>query len=219
MLEHFYQVQKVNLKHNMLPYMAAGLLCLLLSPFMIGMKNLDQYQTSKVIELFLSLFGILFFVPVFMPDVNETIRDLIASKKEFMGSLLLMRFLTSLCLILLILLGYLTVLSQGGCQFSFYQEFYGGLANCLFLGGVGMLFFSLFDNMAVAYMIPVLYYIICYGGGRKYLGNFYLFSMMNGSFEEKHFIMAAAVGMAALAIGYRSWPFIQIPISKKQAEE
>lgn len=204
MIEHYYQIQKVNIKHNMLPHIAAGAVCLLVSPFMIGMKNLDSYQTAKVIEVFFSLFGILLFIPVFMPDINESIVDLIASKKESMGILLFMRFLTSLCLAAAILLGLLCALHVGNCQFSFYQGFYGGMANCLFLGGMGMLFFALFNHMALAYMMPVLYYIICYGGGKKYLGSFYLFSMMWGSFAEKHFIMAAALIMICLSITLRS---------------
>lgn len=205
MIEHYYQIQKINLKHNMLPHMAAGAVCLFVSPLMIGMRNLDSYQTAKVIEIFFSLFGILLFVPVFMPDVNESVRDLIASKREPTGSLLFMRFLTSLFLTAAILSGFLLALCFGNCEFSFYQGFYGGMANCLFLGGMGMLFFSLFNHMALAYMMPVLYYLMCYGGGKKYLGNFYLFSMMWGSFEEKYSIMAAAVGMVVLAIGWRVW--------------
>ncbi|MCM1162434.1 MAG: hypothetical protein NC412_14605 [Roseburia sp.] len=205
MIEHYYQIQKINLKHNMFPHIAAGAVCLLISPFIIGMKNLDSYQTAKVMEIFFSLFGILFFVPVFMPDVNDSFRELIASKKESMESLLFMRFLTSLFLTAAVLLGFLTVLHFGNCEFSFYQVFYGGMANCLFLGGMGMLFFSLFNHMALAYMMPVLYYLLCYGGGKKYLGNFYLFSMMWGSFQEKKFIMAGAGIMIFLAIGYRGW--------------
>lgn len=204
MPEHYYQIQKVNIKHNMLPHIIAGAACLLVSPLMIGMKNLDSCQTAKVIEIFFSLFGILLFVPVFMPELNKSVGDLIASKKEPMGALLFMRFLTSLFLTAAILFGFLTALRFGNCRFPFYQSFYGAMANCLFLGGMGMLFFSLFNHMALAYMMPVLYYIICYGGGKKYLGNFYLFSMMWGSFQEKHFIMAAAAIMIFLAITLRS---------------
>ncbi|MEG1132107.1 MAG: hypothetical protein RSD77_07305, partial [Romboutsia sp.] len=57
---------------------------------------------------------------------------------------------------------------------------------------------------AVGYMVPILYYMLCYGGGRKYLGQFYLFSMMQGNYIDKKYLLIAGIAMIIAGIFYRS---------------
>ena len=67
------------------------------------------------------------------------------------------------------------------------------------MGGVGVLFYALADQIVVGYMIPILYYLIAFGTKSKYLGKFYLFSMTEGRFEEK--IWIGLLGILCIAAG------------------
>jgi hypothetical protein len=60
--------------------------------------------------------------------------------------------------------------------------------------------YSISNNLPVGYMVPVLYYMMCFGAGKKYLGNFYLFSMSSGSLIEKQYLLIAGILMIFIGI-------------------
>ena len=70
------------------------------------------------------------------------------------------------------------------------------------MGALGFLLMA--DNLAIAYMIPVFYYICCYGAGEKYLGKFFLFSLMQGKTENKIWLGAAGILLTAAGIVIRN---------------
>ena len=78
------------------------------------------------------------------------------------------------------------------------------MANCLFLGGLGIFTYGITDHLVIAYMIPVFYYICCYGAGQKYLGKFYLFSLMTGDLENKIWLGTAGILLTAAGIVIRN---------------
>lgn len=211
-MEKFLKISAVNFKHNLLPHLTISLILCLAAPLFIGTKNLDAYQVAKVMEGYVSLTGIVLLIPVFIPDMNKDIRDLTASKQTPMYSLHVIRILWAL-LFLLILGGlFLFVLKRENCVFDFGEMFYTVMANALFLGGMGMFVFALFDQAVFAYMIPLVYYVINFGG-RKHLGNFYLFSMQAGHFSEKHYLFFGGLVFMAGAVFIRKIAtFLSFPL-------
>lgn len=202
-MEKYQKFLFVNLKHNLLIPSALVLVLCLLSPFLIGLENLDGAQAAKVIEVFLSLIGIILLMTVFAPDIDRDIRDIIASKKESMVSAHLLRTLSAVVLLAAVGVLFLLWMRAGGCRFSFPKLFFGFLANSIFLGGLGTFFFSLSNQPVLGYMMSILYFLINFGTGRKYMGNFFLFSMQNGSFTEKYYLMAGGAALLLLAIIWR----------------
>ena len=75
-------------------------------------------------------------------------------------------------------------LKCNGCEFPFWSYFAGTAAGALFLGGLGMFFYSVTDNAAVGYMVPLVYYMINFSGD-KYVKNFYLFFHGRGRFRSE----------------------------------
>lgn len=201
-MERNLQIAKVNLKYNLLPHVVICFLFFIAAPAMMGIENLNQYQTAQVLEMFVSLFGIILFIPQFLPDQDKNIRDLLESKKESMLKIQFIRFFVAFLSLSFIILMFLLRLKYGGCSFEFGKLFYGTMANCIFLGGLGILIYGFVDNVAVAYMVPILYYILNYGPGKK-LGKFYLFTMARGSSDEKLYILIAGIIMIACGIGAR----------------
>lgn len=203
-MERYLKIAKVNLKFNLFPHIIAGFCLCLISPLIMGVKNLDSINTAKILEVYISLLGIILIVPIFMPDQDKNIRDLIKSKKESMSINYLIRISEALIFLIIIVLGFLAYLKSGNCEFLFWDYFYGTISTCIFLGGLGLLAYAIVDNIAVGYMVPMLYYILCYGAGRKYLGKFYLFSMMQGNTLDKKYLLITGVLMIVAGIVYRS---------------
>lgn len=201
-MERFLKISAVNLKYNLFPHLMVSLLLCIAAPLFIGTRNLDTYQVAKVMEAYVALTGIILFIPVFMPDMNRDIRDLIASKRTPMYLLHIIRTSWAFLFLVALSLLFLVVLKEENCAFDFGEMFYAVMANALFLGGMGMFVFALFDQAVFAYMIPLVYYVINFGG-RKHLGNFYLFSMQAGHLTEKHYLMAAGVIFVAGAVFIR----------------
>lgn len=198
-MEKFLKISAVNLKYNLLPHLLVSVLLCLAAPLFIGTRNLNTYQVAKVMEAYLCLIGIVLLIPVFIPDMNKDIRDLIASKKMPMYSLHIIRTFWALLFLALMSFLFLMVLKAENCAFDFGEMFYTVMANALFLGGMGMFLFALFDQAVFAYMIPLVYYMVNFGG-RKHLGNFYIFSMQAGHFTEKHYLFVSGLIFIAGAI-------------------
>jgi ABC-type sulfate transport system permease subunit len=104
-----------------------------------------------------------------------------------------------LCIIKLTKLGFIIILHSNNCTFPVLKYYLGTLAEAFFLGGMGLCACSLFDQIAIAYMLPLMYYILCFGAGKKLLKDFYLFSMLYGSYQEK--VRLAVMGLVLITIG------------------
>ncbi|MGL5354388.1 MAG: hypothetical protein ACRDA5_13890 [Clostridium sp.] len=203
-MERYLKIAKVNLKFNLIPHIIAAIGFCLISPLIMGVRNLDSLNTAKILEFYISLIGIILLVPIFIADQDKDIYDLIKSKKEPIAVNYVIRILESVIFLLIIVCGFLLYLKSGNCIFDFWQYFYSTMSTCIFLGGVGILVYSVVDNLAVGYMMPVLYYILCYGGGSKYLGKFYLFSLMEGNIYEKRYLLITGILMIIAGLFYKS---------------
>lgn len=202
-MERYLKIANINWKHHLFPYVVISFLLCMAAPLFMGTKNLDVYQTAKVIEMYLSFLGILLLIPVFLPDVNQSAAEVIRTKKEPMMTLYHIRILQGLLLVVLFGIGFLIYLKRGGCMFSVSAGMLTLFANTCFLGGIGMLAFSLTDQIVFAYMLPIFYYVLNIGAGAKYLGKFYLFSMQTGHLSDKFFLLIAGILCIELAIWHK----------------
>lgn len=203
-MERYLKIAKVNWKFNLFPHVIVAFMICLISPLIMGVENLDYLQTAKILDVYISLLGLILLVPLFIPDEDENILDLVKSKKESMAVIHIIRLLESILFLTIFILGFLFYLKTKSCNFPFTEYFYGTMANCIFIGGLGILIYSIFNNLAVAYMVPMLYYIMCYGAGKKYLGKLYLFSMMRGNIEDKKYLLISGIAMITVGIMLRN---------------
>lgn len=206
-MEICIQIEKVYFKYHFVFHIFIAVILCLFSPFIMGVQNLDAYQTARILESFFCLMGIILCIPVFLPDFDVSVRELLESKEISIYFIHILRLLQSLLTLIGLLFIFLMFLKQNQCSFPFWKYFFGTLADCLFLGGIGLVVYSIFDYITIAYMIPFLYYILNYGSGKQYLGKFYLFSMVDGSFEETKYLLGAAVIFFIIAMAYRTWNY------------
>lgn len=201
-MELYFAVGKANLKHNFLPHLLIALCFSLSAPVLMGMKGLDSVQVAQALEMYVQLAGVILLVPIFMPDQDKNIRDLAKSKYMPVVKVHLIRLLESLAALVVVLGGFIIILYANNPVFSPFQYYFGILGSAVFLGALGILAYSLSDNVAIGYMVPMVYYVCNYSGD-KYLQKFYLFSMAKGSFDEKVILGMAGIVLIGAGILYR----------------
>ena len=195
----YLEILKENTRHNIPVHAIIAILLLCFSPLVLGVENLPYEDAAKVLERYVALLGIIMLTPVFLPEQNPDLRDLIRSKYTKITAIYGIRVLEAVILLALLLGAYMAVLSYNSCQLHVLPYYGGTLAVMLFVGGLGIFGFALFDNLIAGYMIPVFYYIVAFGSGAKYLKVFYPFSMAQGSYAEKFWLFAG--GMILIAAG------------------
>lgn len=202
-MERYWQIEKMNLKYNIPLHILICVLLLLVSPFLMGVENLEAQDTAKVLEMYAALIGIVLVPPVFLPEQDRDIRDLVYTKYVDGSAVYLVRLLGNVLLLMALLGLYVGMLAHNGCAFPAVGYYFGTLAEMLFLGGLGLFFYGLCDNLVIGYMAPMVYFIAAIGGGEKWLRMFYPFSMARGSYGEKVWLAAGAVVLMGAGIWLR----------------
>ena len=133
-----------------------------------------------------------FVCTVFQPEQNQDLRNLISSKYTSIVFIYGIRVILSMLIGGILLLIYMEVMRYGNCEMEMGKYFFGVLAEFLAFGGIGILAYALSDNLIIGYMAPIIYYVIAYGGGEKYLKKFYPFAMTT-DYETKYVLFAVGV--------------------------
>ncbi|MCI8885147.1 MAG: hypothetical protein HFG87_04090 [Dorea sp.] len=202
-MEKYWQIEKVNLKHHIPLHVLICALMLLVSPLLMGVENLQAQDTAKVLEMYAALIGIILLTPVFLPEQDRDIRDLVYTKYVNGSAVYLVRILGNILLLAAMLGLYVGLLVYNKCEFPAGKYFCGTLTEMLFLGGLGLFFYGLCDNLVIGYMAPVVYYIAAMGGGEKYMKMFYPFSMARGNYGEKVWLAAGAFVLITAGVWLR----------------
>jgi len=151
----------------------------------IGIENLDAQKSAQVLEMFAALFGIIMLTPLCLPEMDNDIRELVESKYVPYIGVVIIRIMEALFFLMVIIALYTIMLKLNNCTFPFLKYLLGTFAEAYFLGGLGFCACVVFNQIAIGYLLPVMYYIMAIGGGKKLLGSFYPFSMIYASYQEK----------------------------------
>lgn len=168
---------------------------LLLIPVLAGTSNLDRRTAAVPLEMFVSLIGIILLTPVFLPEQNAEIHDLVSSKRVNILWIYLIRTMYSAAILAAAVGVFVAFMGMRGCDVS-VELAAGTLSDAVFLGALGMFASAICGNTVAAYMIPMGVYILNYGMGSR-LGCFWLFSMTAGEYLPK--ICLLSVGILLIA--------------------
>ena len=185
-LKSALKILSVNLRRNFLPHFAAAIIIVILTPVVFSISSLDAKAAAQPIEMLLSLTGAVLLTPIFLPEQNENIRDLIRSKRTDYLSICIMRLIYSVLALAVIIAGFVLVMYFSESKITMHH-FVGGFAAALFLGSIGFFSAAVSKNAPVGYMSSLMYYIANIGLKDK-LGKLYLFSMSAGNFEDKYWL-------------------------------
>lgn len=201
-IQKYSAVAVSNLRHNCLPHLLLSIGFLLATPTIFGMNDLDARAAAVPLEYFISLTGVVLLTPIFLPEQEDSVRDVMQSRETGLTPVYLIRAGTALLALLCLSLSAVLMLRTGSCQvdLSFVSAVF---ANGIFLGGLGMLSYGICGNIAVGYMIPVLYYVLNFAGKPQSFGPFYLFSMSQGHTGGKWLMLLCGCILITLSIVLR----------------
>ena len=194
---------KEYVRHHLPQQALVSIMLFAAAPLLAGVRNLSVGETARLLDFYVVLPGMLLLIPVFLPEQDKAIRDLIRARYTSMGSIYLVRIFLNVAVMAALTGVFLLGLERGGCDFPFGNYFMASLAGMVFLGGFGAAAFALSDNPVIGYMASLGYYLFSFGAGAKYLGNWYLFSLVSGSYKEKVYLADTGVALLAAAIVIR----------------
>ena len=190
-------------RHNFLLHYLAAIIVLLLTPAIFGVSRLDEVLAAQPLEIFLPLMGAILLPAVFMPEQNESIRDVVRSKKTAYLGVCFLRLILSVLLIAVLTGAFMLYMKNMDSKVSL-RLFAGSFATALALGSAGFFASAVSDNVIVGYMTSIIYYMANFGLKDK-LKVFYLFSMSTGKFGDKHWLYILAAVLVAAGFAYRKF--------------
>lgn len=170
----------INLRHNFLPHFLIALAVAVLTPLVFSISSLDFQSSARPLEMLLCMTGTVLLTPVFMPEQDENIRDVIRSKKVDYLSVCLIRTAYSAAALAAVVGGFVFVMKLRECSVTFVH-FAAGFSSAYFLGAVGLAFAKLGGSPTIGYMASMIYYMMNFIGSK--LGSFWLFTVSNGKSE------------------------------------
>ena len=184
----FGKILSVNLRHNFLIHFVLAIVIAFLTPVVFSISTLDSRASAQPLEMLLSFTGTILLTPVFLPEQNPEIRDVIRSKKTSYLTVCIIRVMYSVVAVALITGIFVLVMRCNECDVT-YRHFTGGFASSLFMGTVGFTIAGLSNSVSAGYMTSMVYYASNIGLKDK-LGIFYLFSMYSGEeFSGKYLLI------------------------------
>lgn len=199
-LEIYGNILKINLRHQYpWPALAAAAL-LVLTKLIFNINALKGAAVAQPLELLMVWIGPALLVPVFLPEQNLEIRDVVRARKTSYLHICILRILYSTLTVVLMSLLFTGIMKAGESQILPYH-IWGSICSALLLGALGLAAAGISGNAAGGFMVCMLYYLASYGMGRK-LGVFSLFSMSKGQMSGKGWQLLTAVVLvvAALAV-------------------
>ena len=193
-----WQIAKVNLRHNFLPLLFLSLIIMLLVPVIFGITNLDTRAAAAPLEMLISMLGIVLLVPVFQPEQNPDIEDIVSSKYVDQMIVHLIRIAYSLLSLILLIALFSFVMILNGCEINLIMIF-GTVADAMFLGAIGLLTAAITNNLTVSFMPPIIYYLLNITMQRK-LGVFNLFAMMNENYAPNVWLFLTGIVLIVTAV-------------------
>lgn len=179
---------------------ASALGVLILTLLMFSITALQAMEAARPIEFLLCFIGVTLLVPIFLPEQDENIRDVICSKKINYFHILLIRILYSVAAMILLIACFVAVMKVCESDVT-VNHLIGGIASAWFLGAVGFAAAGITNNVTVGYMAAMLYYLANYGMKDK-VGKFFLFPMSYlGRFDESGWLILGAVALMAVTLG------------------
>ncbi len=193
---------KVQIKHCIGISALLALLMTAATPILFGINDLDSMASSFILERYVALIGIILFTPLFSPEGDKNVQELIESKYTSPTLVLMIRLCLSSIVVLALIGGCIALMQVNHCLFQVPQFIFGTVASALFLGSLGFLAHSISNNIVVGYMLPVFFYILNQFLGEK-LKLLYLFSLVRDSIHEKYFLFAGAILLFGLGLLFR----------------
>lgn len=190
------KIARINLRHNFPVHFGIAAAVAILTPLVFSISALDFTASAQPLEMLLCMAGTALLTPVFLPEQNENIRDVIRSKRVDYLTVCFMRVVYSAVALAAIIGVFTFAMKLCECNVTLVH-FGAGFASAFFLGAIGLAFAKFGGSPTVGYMASMIYYLGNFGLKDK-LGKFFLFSVSGG---ERSVNAVLLVGGAVIIAG------------------
>lgn len=191
-----FEIIKVNLRHHFLIPVLSAVGILFLTAALFPLTALKGNDVSKPLEYIIPFAGAALLTPIFLPEQDSGIRDVIESKKINGFVIYKLRLLCSAAALFLLISIFIGVMYLNECEMRWYH-LYGGISSAFFMGSIGFAVSGISGSTIAGYMVGFLYYIACYGM-KTQLGAFWLFRMSAGLKPEKIWLLCGSIIFVSL---------------------
>lgn len=197
-MQKYFRIGASYLKGQYLPHLLLTLAFGVASIGIMSFRNLDEMQSARVLEMYVSFGGILLMTPLLMPEQNVEIWQLEKSKATPMWQIYLVRIVMSLVCMALFFTVFPVILEKNGSVVLWDKMWIGGFSEMFFLGAVGFFVSAVTNQVVIGYMVSVIYFMANIGICKK-LKMFGLFQMMRGQYDFAAWMLTA--GLVLLTAG------------------
>ena len=177
----------VNLKYNFIfPFLATVFICVF-TGMVFNLKALSAVAALQPIEMLMCFTGVTMMTPIFLPEQNQNIKDVICSKWVDYTKVCLIRFIYSIVSVIVLNIVFVMIMKVLESEISIFHIL-AAIAGALFLGSIGFFVSGITGNATAGYMVAMCYYLINYGV-KKELGVFNMFSGTVCAFKDKAWLV------------------------------
>lgn len=188
-------------KHNFLLHYLAAFGVLITAPIIFGLSELSERMSAQPMEIISAIIGITVLTPIFMPEQNLNIYDLVRSKKTSHTLVCFFRIICSLTVTAL-LSGGLALFMRYNSSDVGMKLYVSALSGAFAVGSLGLLVSSLSNNVIIGYMVSAMYFM----GSmflRNKLGVFDLFTISDGGDTVNIFLYFIFIIFTIIALIFR----------------
>jgi hypothetical protein len=178
---------KIGLRVTFL--LAAALLAVF--PLFFGVQYLNAVSAASFLERFVALAGIVLLVPIFAPEQDHNILDIVRARMLPQTCIILIRLALSLACLFALITILALIMKSGECTFPLWPFTAGTFITALTLGSVGFAGAGLTNNVVTGYCLSFLLWFANFTLRDK-LGLWYLFSMTREDFRPKYVLLPSA---------------------------
>lgn len=198
--ENILAILKANIKLIILNNALVAIALLFTLTFIQGVENLDSVSSAICLENYVSIIGIILLVPTFAPEESNEIDEIVVSKSLSQSKVYGIRIIIGLITTLFLVTAFTLMLKYNKCDFALLKYTFGTFLSAIFLGTVGLFTSAISGSTIFGYMGSIGYLILNMMTKNKYVGQFYIMSMRDGSFDEKYWLLGGSVSLIMLSI-------------------
>lgn len=190
-----------DIKHNFLIHYLLAIGFIIITPIVFGISELNERMSAQPLEMMASIIGIVTLTPVFLPEQNKSIRDLVRAKKTSHELVCIMRTLCS-TLVIFLLVGLLAVYMKYNESDVSVRLYFSAISGAFALGGLGYFMSAVGDSVTVGYMMSASYFIMNLFL-RSRLDIFDLFTFTDGGNQVNIWLYIISLILIIFSIVYR----------------
>ncbi|MCL6458474.1 MAG: hypothetical protein K6T85_10765 [Gorillibacterium sp.] len=157
--------------------------------FFLEPALMDAKAVGSLGEYLVAILGLLLFPHLSLLEEGGIGEGLFAKRIQHPFILVLRWLITALFSFLLIMFLFLALLSAGA-TFALFPMITGSGLTLLALGTFGMLISQLTRQVAAGYILAFAWYLVDLMTKGKFTGNFYLFGMLSGEWQQQKLWLA-----------------------------